>query len=193
MGASVIGHGIVAGNHLAKCRDSLDSLSRMYEGNRQSPRSSRLASHRIQRWWMMSPITSVPTFLRRVIGTINSRKDAKRSKDIFQESVQSYEFGQIGIDDGSNSLRIVYVDPHTRSGSFREVSTGVKLTPPKMHLKHMRSHRILRDAHTPHWRLRPHLKSFEIVHNIHFQTFVSSLPLATAEALLKSTSPKTPF
>jgi hypothetical protein len=41
--------------------------------------------------------------------------------------------------------------------------------------------------------LRPHLKSFEIVHNIHFQTFVSSLPLATAEALLKSTSPKTPF
>lgn len=44
---TVIGHGIVAGNYLAKCHDSLNCLSLMYLGDRQSPRSSRLVSHRI--------------------------------------------------------------------------------------------------------------------------------------------------
>jgi hypothetical protein len=90
-------------------------------------------------------------------------------------------------------MDLVYLDSHTRSGSFGKVSTGVKLTPPKMHSKHMRSRRILRDAPSPCRQLRPHLYSFKIDHNFHFQTFLSSLPLATAEALLKSMSPETSF
>jgi hypothetical protein len=68
VGASVIGHGIVAGNYLAKCRDSLNSLSLMYVGDGQLPGSSRLASH------VMDDDTHYlwPTFLRGMISPINS-------------------------------------------------------------------------------------------------------------------------
>ena len=48
VGASVIDHGILAGNYLAKCHDSLISQSLMYVGDRQSLGIKMAAKHKIQ-------------------------------------------------------------------------------------------------------------------------------------------------
>jgi hypothetical protein len=43
----------------------------------------------------------VLTFLHKESGPIKSRKE---SKDLFQESVQTYEFIHVGIEDGFNTF-----------------------------------------------------------------------------------------
>ncbi len=147
----------------------------------------------------------VPTFLRRQVGPINQSRDPKRSKEIFQESVQTYEFVPVGTDDGFISSQITYVDSSylslvcvgTDDGFSSSRITYVdssylsrifRLMPLKSAPTHMRLCRILHDANAPHLWLRPHLNHFNQLIIFILRFLLYPCFLSTAEALVKFSS-----